>query len=59
MTAQVITQIQAVAVTVAWTGVVSLLLFSLIKLVFGLRPSTDDERQGLDQTAHGESAYNM
>ncbi len=59
MTAQVITQIKAVAVTVAWTGVVSLLLFSLIKLVFGLRPSTDDERQGLDQTAHGESAYNM
>ena len=59
MTAQVITQIKAVAVTVAWTGVVSLLLFSLIKLVFGLRPSSDDERQGLDQTAHGESAYNM
>ncbi len=59
MTAQVIIQIQAVAVTVAWTGVVSLLLFSLIKLVFGLRPSNDDERQGLDQTAHGESAYNM
>ena len=59
MTAQVITQIQAVALTVAWTGVVSLLLFSLIKLVFGLRPSIDDERQGLDQTAHGESAYNM
>ncbi len=59
MTAQVITQIKAVAVTVAWTGFVSLLLFSLIKLVFGLRPSTDDERQGLDQTAHGESAYNM
>ncbi|MBL9053871.1 MAG: ammonium transporter, partial [Tabrizicola sp.] len=59
MVAQVITQIKAVGVTVVWTGVVSLLLFSLIKLVFGLRPSSDDERQGLDQTAHGESAYNM
>ena len=59
MAAQVITQIKAVGVTVVWTGVVSLLLFSLIKLVFGLRPSSDDERQGLDQTAHGESAYNM
>jgi ammonium transporter, Amt family len=59
MTAQVITQIKAVGVTVAWTGVVSLLLFSAIKLIFGLRPSSDDERQGLDQTAHGESAYNM
>ena len=58
MGAQVMTQIKAVSVTVIWSGVVSLALFSIIKLVFGLRPSADDERQGLDQTAHGESAYN-
>ena len=58
MGAQVWTQIRAVAVTVVWTGVVSLVLFYVIKLVFGLRPSADDERQGLDQTSHGESAYN-
>jgi ammonium transporter, Amt family len=59
MTAQVITQIKAVGVTVVWSGVVSLVLFYVIKLVFGLRPSVEDERQGLDQTSHGESAYNM
>jgi Amt family ammonium transporter len=58
MGAQVMTQIKAVAVTAVWTGVVSFVLFSVIKLVFGLRPSADDERQGLDQTSHGESAYN-
>jgi Amt family ammonium transporter len=58
MGAQVITQIKAVGVTVLWTGVVSFVLFYVIKLVFGLRPSADDERQGLDQTSHGESAYN-
>lgn len=58
MGAQVMTQIKAVAVTVVWTGVVSFVLFYAIKLVFGLRPSADDERQGLDQTSHGESAYN-
>jgi Amt family ammonium transporter len=58
MGAQVMTQIKAVAVTVIWTGVVSAVLFYVIKLVFGLRPSADDERQGLDQTSHGESAYN-
>jgi Amt family ammonium transporter len=58
MGAQVMTQIKAVAVTVVWTGVVSFVLFHVIKLVFGLRPSADDERQGLDQTSHGESAYN-
>jgi ammonium transporter, Amt family len=57
--AQVWIQIQAVAVTIVWTGIVSIVLFSVIKLVFGLRPSADDERQGLDQTSHGESAYNM
>jgi ammonium transporter, Amt family len=59
MGAQVWIQIQAVVVTVVWTGVVSAVLFFIIKAVFGLRPSADDERQGLDQTSHGESAYNM
>lgn len=59
MAAQVITQIKAVAVTVVWSGVVSYILFKGIDLVFGLRPTADDERQGLDQTSHGESAYNV
>jgi Amt family ammonium transporter len=59
MGAQVWIQIQAVAFTVVWTGVVSAVLFLVIKAVFGLRPSAEDERQGLDQTSHGESAYNM
>ena len=59
MSAQVITQIKAVLVTLVWSGAVSLVLFSAIDKIFGLRPSTEDERQGLDQTSHGESAYNM
>ena len=59
MAAQVITQIKAVAITVLWSGVVSYILFKGIDLVFGLRPTADDERQGLDQTSHGESAYNV
>ena len=59
MGAQVWIQVQAVGVTVIWTAVVSAVLFYAIKAVFGLRPSADDERQGLDQTSHGESAYNM
>jgi Amt family ammonium transporter len=56
---QVMTQIWAVGVTVLWTGIVSFVLFYAIKAVFGLRPSVEDERQGLDQTSHGESAYNL
>ncbi len=59
MGAQVMTQIKAVLVTLVWSGGVSLALFYAIDKVFGLRPSADDERQGLDQTSHGESAYNM
>jgi len=58
MGAQVITQIKAVVLTLVWSGGVSLVLFWGIDKVFGLRPSTDDERQGLDQTSHGENAYN-
>jgi Amt family ammonium transporter len=58
MGAQVWTQIKAVAVTVIWSGAVSAVLFLVIKAIFGLRPAADDERQGLDQTSHGESAYN-
>lgn len=58
MGAQVFTQIKAVVLTLVWSGGVSLVLFWGIDKLFGLRPSTDDERQGLDQTAHGENAYN-
>jgi len=46
MGAQVMTQIKAVLLTLVWSGGVSLVLFYVIKMVFGLRPSADDERQG-------------
>ncbi len=59
MSAQLITQLKAVLVTLVWSGGVSLVLFYAIDKIFGLRPSAEDERQGLDQTSHGESAYNM
>ena len=59
MAAQVMTQIKAVAITLVWSGGVSLVLFFAIDKIFGLRPSADDERQGLDQTSHRESAYNL
>lgn len=58
MGAQVMTQIKAVLVTILWSGIVSWALFTAIRLACGIRPSTEDERQGLDQTSHGESAYN-
>lgn len=59
MAGQLVVQIKAVLVTVFWSGVVSFILLKIIDMIFGLRPSAEDERQGLDQTSHGESAYNM
>ncbi|MEH7829588.1 ammonium transporter [Gemmobacter denitrificans] len=55
--AQTWIQIESVALTVVWTGVLSFLLFKLVDMVIGLRVDTDSERQGLDQVSHGESAY--
>ena len=56
---QVVIQALGVGLTVAWIGVVSVIGYSVAKLVFGLRVAEEDERQGLDITSHGESAYEV
>jgi Amt family ammonium transporter len=55
---QVWTQTKAVLITVVWSGVVSVVAFKLVDLTIGLRVSEEDEREGLDITSHGETAYN-
>ena len=55
---QVWIQAKAVIITVIWSGVVSFLAFKVIDLTIGLRVSEEDEREGLDITSHGETAYN-
>ena len=50
---------KAVALTLVWSGVGSLILFKLIDIVVGLRVTPEKEREGLDITEHGERAYNM
>ena len=55
---QVITQAKGVLVTVVWSGVVAYIAFKVADLVLGLRVPEEEEREGLDITAHGESAYN-
>lgn len=57
MGAQVLIQIKAVIITLLWSGIGSLILLYIVKAITGLRVSVDDERQGLDLTTHGESAY--
>jgi Amt family ammonium transporter len=58
MAAQVLTQVKAVAITLIWSGGVSAVLFYIVDKLFGLRPSEEAEREGLDLTEHGERAYN-
>ncbi|OFA02081.1 ammonia channel precursor [Duganella sp. HH101] len=54
---QVTTQATAVGTTVVWSAVVSLIAYKLVDIVIGLRVPEEEEREGLDITSHGESAY--
>ena len=55
--AQVWIQLKAVLLTIVWSGVVSLVAFKIVDMVIGLRVTEEDEREGLDITSHGETAY--
>jgi Amt family ammonium transporter len=57
MGAQVYSQIVAVLITVVYCGVVSAILYKVVDLAVGLRPTVEAEREGLDLTSHGEAAY--
>ena len=59
MVGQVIIQAKGVLITIAWSGIVSLVLFKLIDMTMGLRVSEEQEREGLDTASHGERAYNL
>ena len=58
MAAQVWVQFKSVIVTIVWCAVVSFICFKVADILVGLRVSEDAEREGLDITSHGESAYN-
>ena len=55
--AQVWIQLKAVLLTVVWSGVVSFIAFKVVDLVVGLRVNEEEEREGLDISSHGETAY--
>jgi Amt family ammonium transporter len=54
---QVWIQAQAVLTTIVWSGVVSVIAYKLVDIVLGLRVSEEEEREGLDISSHGETAY--
>jgi len=54
---QVWTQFKAVVLTIVWSGVVAFVAYKIVDLVIGLRVSEEEEREGLDISSHGETAY--
>ncbi|HWP00297.1 MAG TPA: ammonium transporter [Methylococcus sp.] len=56
---QVVSQAWAVGITVLWSGTVSFLAYKIVDLLVGLRVPEEIERQGLDITEHGETAYHL
>ena len=57
VTSQLWVQAKAVLITIVWSGVVSFIAYKVVDLTIGLRVSEEDEREGLDITSHGETAY--
>ena len=58
MGGQVWIQVKSVLFTMVWSGVVSFIAFKIADLTIGLRVTEEEEREGLDISSHGETAYN-
>jgi len=56
---QVGIQALGVGITLLWSGVISVIAYFVVKAIFGLRAPHEAEREGLDITSHGESAYDV
>ncbi|MDO9599599.1 MAG: ammonium transporter [Azoarcus sp.] len=54
---QVWIQTYSVIITIVWSAVVAFIAFKIADMFVGLRVPEEEEREGLDITAHGETAY--
>ncbi len=52
-------QLLGVVATLVWSVVASFAIAMVVKAMVGLKVDKEDEEKGLDQTAHGESGYNI
>jgi Amt family ammonium transporter len=57
--AQMSAQLWAVGTSLVWSGVVAFVSYKIVDVVIGLRVTEEQEREGLDETQHGERAYNI
>jgi Amt family ammonium transporter len=56
---QVLIQAEGVAITIVWSAVVAYVAYKLVDMIVGLRVSDEAEREGLDVSSHGETAYHL
>jgi len=54
---QLLIQILAVVVTALYSGLITFIIFTLLKVFVGIRVKTEHEITGLDESQHGEKAY--
>lgn len=47
-------QLYGIAFTILWTAIATFVILYIVKALVGLRPSTQEEVEGLDVTQHGE-----
>ena len=55
---QLVVQAEGVLITMVWSAVVAFVSYKIVDMLVGLRVSEEAEREGLDISAHGETAYN-
>jgi Amt family ammonium transporter len=53
----VVTQLIGIVATIAFAGIGTFIILAIVRAIFGLRVSPDDETLGLDLSMHSESAY--
>jgi Amt family ammonium transporter len=58
MGSQLLIQAEGVVITIVWSAVVAFVAYKIVDMVVGLRVSEEEEREGLDISSHGETAYN-
>ncbi|NWF75519.1 MAG: ammonium transporter [Nitrospirae bacterium] len=56
---QFLKQFIAVVITIIYSGVITLLIFGIIKITVGIRVDLEHEITGLDESQHGEKAYSL
>jgi ammonium transporter, Amt family len=55
---QLLIQAEGVVITMVWSSVVAFIAYKIVDMTLGLRVTEEQEREGLDISSHGETAYN-